>query len=84
MIIALTLIARFRSLAAEALLVPFVALINIYMLRLIRDIDDPFDYETDGSEHGSGEVVLFPIDEYRARLAARVDGGAVRPSTSGS
>ena len=82
MIIALTLIARFRSLAAEALLVPFVALINIYMLRLIRDIDDPFDYETDGSEHGSGEVVLFPIDEYRARLAARLDGRAVRPSTS--
>lgn len=82
MIIALALIARFKSLAAEALLVPFVALINIYMLRLIRDIDDPFDYETDGREHGSGEVLLFPIDEYRARLAARLD--AVRSSTSGS
>ena len=84
MIIALVLIARFRSLAAESLLVPFVAPINIYMLRLIRDIDDPFDYETDGREHGSGEVLLFPIDEYRARLAARAGAGGVRPSTSGS
>jgi hypothetical protein len=82
MIIALVLIARFKSLAAEVLLVPFVALINIYMLRLIRDIDDPFDYETDGREHGSGEVMLFPIDEYRARLAGRA--GTVRASTSGS
>lgn len=72
MIIALVLIARFRSVPAECLLVPFVALINIYMLRLIRDIDNPFDYETDGREHGSGEVPLFPLDEYRARLAARI------------
>jgi len=84
MIIALVLIARFKSMAAEALLVPFVALINIYMLRLIRDIDNPFDYETDGREHGSGEVLLFPIDEYRARLAERVDAAPVRSSTSGS
>jgi hypothetical protein len=81
MIIALVLIARFKSLAAEVLLVPFVALINIYMLRLIRDIDDPFDYETDGREHGSGEVMLFPLDEYRARLAGRI---GLKSSTSGS
>jgi len=73
MIIALVLIARFKSVAAECLLVPFVTLINIYMLRLIRDIDNPFDYEADGREHGSGEVMLFPLDEYRARLAARLE-----------
>ena len=74
MVIALVLIARFRSLTAECLLGPFVALINIYMLRLIRDIDNPFDYEPDGSERGSGEVPLFPLDEYRARLAGRTQG----------
>ncbi|NJD31891.1 MAG: hypothetical protein FIB04_08400 [Gammaproteobacteria bacterium] len=84
MIIALALIARFKSVAAECLLVPFVALINIYMLRLIRDIDDPFDYEADGREHGSGEVMLFPLDEYRARLAGRLGGGSLRSSSSGS
>jgi hypothetical protein len=76
MIISLVLIGRFRNIAAECLLVPFVALINIYMLRLIRDIDNPFDYETDGREHGSGEVMLFPLDEFRARLAARLEGTA--------
>jgi hypothetical protein len=81
MIIALALIARFRSVTAEALLVPFVALVNIYMLRLIRDIDNPFDYETDGREHGSGEVMLFPLDEYRERLAARIGASALRPSS---
>jgi hypothetical protein len=82
-IIVLTLIARFKSVAAECLLVPFVALINIYMLRLIRDIDNPFDYETDGRDHGAGEVPLFPMDEYRERLMERIEGGPVRPSTSG-
>jgi hypothetical protein len=84
MIIALALIARFKSIAAECLLVPFVALINIYMLRLIRDIDNPFDYEVDGREHGSGEVMLFPLDEYRARLAGRLQGRPVRSSSAGS
>jgi hypothetical protein len=78
MVIALVLIARFKSLAAECLLVPFVTLINIYMLRLIRDIDNPFDYELDGREHGSGEVLLFPLDEYRERLAARLAGDSPR------
>ena len=78
MVIALVLIARFKSVAAECLLVPFVTLINIYMLRLIRDIDNPFDYEADGREHGSGEVLLYPLDEYRARLAARLEATAPR------
>ena len=84
MIISLVLIGRFRSIAAECLLVPFVALINIYMLRLIRDIDNPFDYEADGRDHGAGEVSLFPLEEYRARLAARVGSRSLTPSTGGS
>jgi hypothetical protein len=51
------------------------------MLRLIRDIDNPFDYEADGRDRGAGEVPLFPLEEYRERLAARIEGGPVRPST---
>jgi hypothetical protein len=73
MIIVLVLIAQFRNLVSELLLVPFVSLINIYMLRLIRDIDNPFDYRSDGSERGSAEVSLFPLQEFRERLAARLD-----------
>lgn len=73
MILVLLLVAKFKSMIAEFILVPVVTLINLYMVRLIRDIDDPFDYESDGAKKGGAEVELFPIDEYRARLAARLD-----------
>ncbi len=84
MIIAWCWSRSFKSMAAEALLVPFVALINIYMLRLIRDIDNPFDYEPTAASRARARSLLFPIDEYRARLAERVEAPPVRPSTSGS
>lgn len=72
MIITLMFIARFRSVVAESLIVPFVGLINIYMLRLIKDIDNPFDFEGGRRGTDSGEIALFPIDEYRQRLAERI------------
>jgi hypothetical protein len=72
MIISLMMIARFRSIVAESLLVPFVALVNIYMLRLIKDVDNPFDFRDGARDQSSGEVALFPLDEYRERLAVRV------------
>jgi hypothetical protein len=72
MIISLMMIARFKSVIAESLLVPFVALVNIYMLRLIKDVDNPFDFRDGARDQNAGEVALFPLDEYRERLAARV------------
>lgn len=72
MIITLMMIARFNSIVAECLLVPFVALVNIYMLRLIKDVDNPFDFRAGSRDASSGEVALFPLDEYRERLATRV------------
>ena len=72
MIISLMMIARFKSVVAESLLVPFVSLVNIYMLRLIKDVDNPFDFKDGVRDQSSGEVALFPLDEYRERLAARV------------
>ena len=47
-------------------------LVNIYMYRLIRDVDDPFEYE-DGKEPGVTEIPLFPITEYRERLQSRIE-----------
>jgi hypothetical protein len=84
MIICVVLIARFKGIMAELLLVPIVCLINLYMLRLIRDIDNPFDYSPDGKDSGAAEVSLFPIHEYRERLAARLDEipEAVMPHSS--
>lgn len=72
MILTLMMVAKFKSPVAEVVIVPTVALLNIYMLRLIKDIDDPFDFAPDGTKRGGAEVDLFPIDEYRARLAARI------------
>ena len=71
MILILVLGARFKSTLAEFILVPFVTLIYVYMLRLIRDVDDPFDYAPDGSNRGGAEVELFPLTEYRDRLKSR-------------
>ena len=76
MVIGLMLIAEFSSTLVECLIVPFVTLVNVYMLRLIRDIDNPFEYSADGRRRGKAEVDLWPLDEYRARLAARLESGS--------
>jgi hypothetical protein len=73
----LLLISRFHSHAAELTLVPFVTLLNVYLIRLIRDVDDPFQYEVDGKKRGGAEVDLFPIEEYRQRLHNRASPSAV-------
>ena len=73
LVIALMLVATFDSPFVELLIVPLVTLVNVYMLRLIRDIDNPFDYRSDGTQQGRAEVELWPIDEYRARLFRRLD-----------
>jgi len=67
----LLLAAKFKAPLAEYILVPFVTLIYVYMLRLIRDVDDPFDYAA-GGQRGGAEVELFPLEEFTVRLEARV------------
>ncbi len=71
-ILLLLLAAKFKSTLAEYILVPFVTLIYVYMLRLIKDIDDPFDYQPDGAAGGGAEVELFPLTEYVERLESRL------------
>lgn len=71
LVIGLLMIAKFKYLFAEIILVAFITLIFVYMLRLIKDIDDPFEYE-EGGQKGCGEVELFPLLEYRARLQAKL------------
>jgi hypothetical protein len=80
-IIGVTLMARFKNQLTEMILVPFITLIFIYMLRLIRDLDAPFDYSAKGGERGAVEVELFPLKEYLTRLGARATSvGAGAPS----
>lgn len=71
-IIALLLFSKFKHMLSEVILVSFVSLIYVYMLSLIRDIDDPFEYSPDGKRRGCAEVDLFPLIEYQQRLQARL------------
>ena len=70
-ILLLLLASRFKTLVAEYTLVVSISLIYVYMLRLIRDIDDPFDYTVGTHAEGTAEVELFPLTEYLARAKAR-------------
>ena len=64
------LIVKFKNLIAMVIVVFFITLVYVYMYRLIRDIDDPFEYEADGKA-GASEVALFPLHEYLDRIKQR-------------
>jgi hypothetical protein len=73
-IIFLIMISNFKSFVVELVISAFVTLIFVYMIKLIRDIDDPFEYSGTG---GAAEVNLFPLVEYQGRLEGRLkDVGA--------
>jgi hypothetical protein len=73
-------VARFKSTLGEVILVPVVTLIFVYMVRLIRDVDDPFDHDASGRS-GAAEVDLFPLRDYELRLRARI-GDDRRPDST--
>ncbi len=80
LVLALLMLAKFKTFLAEIILVPFVTLIFIYMIRLIRDIDDPFEYSDKGRK-SSAEVDLFPFEDFRERLKLRMAEVEARPPT---
>ncbi len=86
-ILIMTLLSKFNNVATEAVLTGFITLVFLYMVRLIRDLDDPFEYGptvpsprdaagskplTSDGPTGSVEVELFPLAEYLDRLRARL------------
>jgi hypothetical protein len=66
-ILGMTVVSHFKNALTEVVLVSFITLIFVYMVRMIRDIDDPFEYDETG-QVGAVEVELFPISEYLDRL----------------
>lgn len=64
------LIIKFKNLVAMSLVMFFITLVYVYMYRLIKDIDDPFEY-VEGKENVT-EVALFPLHEYIERLRKRM------------
>lgn len=71
--VVLLLLSNYKSVIAEYFLITIFSLIYIYLVRLIRDVDDPFEYAADQSGGGAVEVNPFPLVEYRRRLEA--EGG---------
>jgi len=64
------LIVKFKNLIATIIVVFFITLVYVYMYKLIKDIDDPFEYDANGKT-GASEVALFPLHEYLARVKKR-------------
>lgn len=72
LVLLILLVVKFDTTISEVVLTSFVSFIYVYMNRLIRDIDDPFEYE-DGVQKGAAEVELFPLEEYSQRLQERIN-----------
>lgn len=68
--IVLLLLANYKNAMVEYLIIGFLSFVYIYLVRLIRDLDSPFDYAPAGKVKGAAEVDPAPVLEYRQRLAA--------------
>jgi branched-subunit amino acid transport protein AzlD len=60
------------ELGLEIFLVSTLAFLLGYMLLLIRDLDDPFNYEG-RDQAGAAEVSLAPLEQVQARLASQAE-----------
>ena len=73
-VVVLMLVARFKTLLVEYVLIGFITLIYTYMINLIRDVDNPFDYDRDGYPKGAADVDPHLVYDYRDRARARLLG----------
>jgi hypothetical protein len=67
LVIAIVL-ADFAAIGAELFLVCAITFLVAYLVLLIRDLDNPFDYDEKG-KRGSAEVSLVPLDRLERRMA---------------
>ena len=63
----LLLVCTFRTPMVAGVVTSFLSLTYWYLYRLIRDIDNPFDFG-----RGHTEVSLQPLERYALRIEARV------------
>lgn len=70
-IIGLLLITKFESIVTGLILVSFFTQIFVYMIRLIKDIDHPFEYPASGKVRAA-DIDLFPLIEYHERAKKRL------------
>jgi hypothetical protein len=68
--LALLIFTTFRDWIVQFLVVGTLSLIYLYLLRLIRDLDDPFEYAGGYQEGTSADVSPHPVVEFRQRYEA--------------
>ncbi len=68
--IALLVFSNFRNWQVQFLVVGTMALIYLYLLQLIRDLDNPFEYAGGYIEGATADVSPHPVLEFRDRLKA--------------
>jgi len=71
-IVGLLLITRFDNFIISIILVSFITQIFVYMLSLIKDIDHPFEYPSNGKVRAA-DIDLFPLIEYYQRTKRGVE-----------
>lgn len=71
--LSLLVFANFKNSTAEYVVIAAISLVYVYMIRLIRDLDNPFDYKQDGRYSGAAEVDYFPLTEAQQRLNFPLD-----------
>ena len=69
-IFGLLLISKFDSIFVSGIIVCFITQIFVYMIRLIMDVDQPFEYSVKGLPRAS-DVDLFPLMDYHDRALNR-------------
>lgn len=69
-IISLLMISKFDNDVIAIIIVCFITQIFVYMLRLIHDVDQPFEYSPVGDAQAA-DIDLFPLLEYQQRSLAR-------------
>jgi hypothetical protein len=75
------LFSDFGSLGLEAFLICTITFLLVYMFFLIRDLDNPFDYNGEAQE-GAAEVSLEPLEYLRDRVARNL--GTLQESAAGA
>jgi hypothetical protein len=68
--VVLLVFANFKHWQIQFLVVGTMAFIYLYLLRLIRDLDNPFEYAGGYVEGATADVSPHPVLEFRERLEA--------------
>ena len=81
LLVAALLVANIAPLGAELFLLATISFLLAYMILLIRDLDDPFEYDENGRV-GTAEVSLAPLDYLERRMASELGSLQQPPLTS--